>query len=172
MRYSVLKAGPEMSRRAIFIDTSVLSNLLSVPGKSQDMEKAQQDFLALQEDNSVQFVLPVTTVIETGNHIAQIKNGDMRREVAQRFGKMLESVCEREAPWVLHDFGWGESFLRSFLGGANSQRTWYDLAQERVGGGDLSILVEASMYQNRLQIDCEIWTYDAGLRAYAPTTTP
>ena len=59
-----------MSRRAIFIDTSVLSNLLRIPGKNQDMEKAQQDFVALQEDNSVQFVLPVTTVIETGNHIA------------------------------------------------------------------------------------------------------
>ena len=161
-----------MSRRAIFIDTSVLSNLLQIPDKDQDAEKAQQDFLAFQEDNAVQFVLPVTTVIETGNHIAQIKNGGSRRDVAQRFGKMLESICEREAPWVLHDFEWGESFLRSFLDGANSQKPWYDLAQEQVSGGDLSILVEANMYRNRLQIDCEIWTYDARLRAYAPTTTP
>lgn len=73
--------------------------------------------------------------------------------------------------WVLHDFEWGEAFLDSFLNGAGTGQPWPELAQARLGGGDLSILVEAEMYRARLGIDYEIWTYDDGLRSYAPALT-
>lgn len=154
-------------RRAIFIDTSVLDNLLEIPQKSQDSERAQEDFLEFQQDSSVQFVLPATAVIETGNHIAQIKSGKVRRSVAEKFGDMLKMVCDSHAPWVLHDFEWGEDFLRDFLAGDGTGVVWAELAQARVGGGDLSILVEAATYEDRLKIRSLIWTYDAGLRSYA-----
>lgn len=72
---------------------------------------------------------------------------------------------------VLHDFEWGEAFLDSFLNGAGTGQPWPELAQARLGGGDLSILVEAEMYRARLGIDYEIWTYDDGLRSYAPALT-
>lgn len=158
-------------QRAVFIDTSVLVNLLKVPGKNQQALKAAQDFMALQEDSGVQFVLPVTAVIETGNHIAQLANGDTRRKIAETFGEVLELVTKSESPWVLHDFEWGEAFLDSFLNGAGTGQPWPELAQARLGGGDLSILVEAEMYRARLGIDYEIWTYDDGLRSYAPALT-
>lgn len=158
--------------RAVFIDTSVLDNLLQIPGKDQDWEQAQRDFVDLQRNTAVQFVLPVTAVIEVGNHIAQLKNGDDRRRIAAKFGGILENVCGSEAPWVLHDFDWGETFLRSFLDGAITGATWTDLAQAGIGGGDLSILVEADLFQQRLKIASEIWTYDQGLRSYSPLITP
>lgn len=158
--------------RAVFIDTSVLDNLLQIPGKDQDREQAQRDFVNLQRDTAVQFVLPVTAVIEVGNHIAQLNNGDDRRRIAAKFGGMLESVCGSEAPWVLHDFEWGETFLRAFLDGASTGTTWTDLAQAGIGGGDLSILVEADLFNRRLKIASEIWTYDQGLRSYSPLITP
>lgn len=91
-------------QRAVFIDTSVLVNLLKVPGKNQQALKAAQDFMALQEDSGVQFVLPVTAVIETGNHIAQLANGDTRRKIAEAFGKMLELVTKSESPWGVARF--------------------------------------------------------------------
>lgn len=160
------------ANRAVFIDTSVLDNLLQIPGKDQDRERAQRDFVELQRDTAVQFVLPVTAVIEVGNHIAQLKNGDDRRRIGAKFGGMLESVCGSEAPWVLHDFEWGETFLRTFLDGASTGAPWLELAQAGIGGGDLSILVEADLFQQRLMIESEIWTYDHGLRSYSPRITP
>ena len=48
-----------------FIDTSVLCNLLRVPGRDQDWERIAEDFKELQ-DLEVQFILPITSVIETG----------------------------------------------------------------------------------------------------------
>ena len=102
-----------MEKTAVFIDTSVLDNLLDVPGKNQDVERVQEDFLELQRDSSLQFVLPVTTVIETGNHIAQIQRGHLRRAIANKFGTMLDRIRESQTPWVLHDFEWGKCFFEN-----------------------------------------------------------
>lgn len=64
--------------RVYFIDTSVLDNLLEIPKKSQDREQVKNDFSKRQSENS-RFILPITAVIETGNHIAQLSDGQVRR---------------------------------------------------------------------------------------------
>ena len=61
----------------------------------------------------------------------------------------------------------GEVFLREFLNGADTGLDWVTLAETGIGGGDLAILVEASMYEERLKIKSKIWTYDSGLRSHA-----
>ena len=68
----------------VFVDTSVLCNLLPVPGFDQNAGEVREQMSArLKHDESL-FILLITTVIETGNHIAQIKNGDARRRTAER----------------------------------------------------------------------------------------
>ena len=52
------------------IDTSVFLNLLNVPGKNQDLESIVRSFQEYTDLN-VTFILPMATIIETGNHIAQ-----------------------------------------------------------------------------------------------------
>lgn len=85
--------------RVYFIDTSVLDNLLEIPKKSQDREQAKHDFAKRQSENS-RFILPITAVIETGNHIAQLSDGRVRRNIAEKFSSMLELTAQRQAPWI------------------------------------------------------------------------
>ena len=44
-------------------------------------------------------ILPLATIIETGNHIAHISNGDERRKRATIFAQYLEKTAKGEAPW-------------------------------------------------------------------------
>ena len=52
-----------VGRRVEFVDTSVLCNLLDVPGKNQDRKNVLR---ALEERRACDLILPVTAVIETG----------------------------------------------------------------------------------------------------------
>ena len=157
-------------KQTIFIDTSVLCNLLSVPGKNQQEEEMKGKFKNLQKTGAT-FILPLTTVVETGNHIAQIKQGDLRREAAQRFEKWLRLATGDKPPFVVHNFGWGKEFLGVFLDGADSGSTYLDHATNRVGAGDLCILTELRLYAYRLgsAASASLWTLDSGLGAHAPT---
>ncbi|MBO0612093.1 MAG: hypothetical protein RL122_1764 [Pseudomonadota bacterium] len=52
------------------IDTSVFTNLLKVPGRNQneaEVLRAYQEYAEL----GCKFILPIATIVETGNHIAQ-----------------------------------------------------------------------------------------------------
>ncbi|NBE96139.1 hypothetical protein FE391_19875 [Nonomuraea sp. KC401] len=46
-------------------------------------------------------------MIETGNHIAQLSDGRLRRLYAGKLAELLESVIDGKAPWVLHTVEWG-----------------------------------------------------------------
>ncbi|WP_371780877.1 hypothetical protein [Streptosporangium subroseum] len=92
-----------MGRRVEFVDTSVLCNLLDVPGKNQDRKNVLR---TLEEKRACDLILPVTAVIETGNHIAQLSDGRLRRQYADKLSKLLELVIIGEAPWVLHTVEW------------------------------------------------------------------
>lgn len=59
----------------------------------------------------VRFVLPTATVVETGNHVFQIKDGAARRTCAAATMSMLRKTALGEAPWVLHERTWDGAFL-------------------------------------------------------------
>ena len=67
-------------QEVIFIDTSILCNIVPVPGFNQDQEEVRAEMKELVEKKA-KFVLPITAVIETGNHIAQLPDGDKRRKI-------------------------------------------------------------------------------------------
>ncbi|MFM5322136.1 hypothetical protein ACET9O_21380 [Aeromonas caviae] len=66
------------------IDTSVFLNLLDVPNRNGEREQVYQAFSEYVELGAT-FILPMATIIETGNHIAQNGDGGTRRATAQRF---------------------------------------------------------------------------------------
>ena len=84
-----------------FIDTSVMLNLLEVPGRSVDSQMIKKEFRQTIENKEI-LILPVATIIETGNHIAHINNGNCRRTIAATFGNFLRKTAEGEAPWQLY----------------------------------------------------------------------
>lgn len=63
------------------IDTSIFTNILNVPGRNQnkaDVNHAFREYI----DLGCTFILPMATIIETGNHIAQNGDGRLRRDTA------------------------------------------------------------------------------------------
>ncbi len=155
-----------MVRRVEFVDTSVLCNILDIPGRNQDRESVLR---ALRDEKrSCDLILPVTTVIETGNHIAQLSDGRLRRQHADKLSDLLGLVITGQAPWVLHTVEWGEGFLRSLLSGAGTGTPFSDHVMTKLGLGDLCILTERELYRARVvNVDVGIWTLDAQLRSHS-----
>ncbi|MEV0847775.1 hypothetical protein AB0J21_18220 [Streptomyces sp. NPDC049954] len=116
----------------------------------------------------MRFVLPTATVIETGNHVFQIKEGTARRDRAEKFGSLLVKTAMGEAPWVLHERTWGGDFLRTLQSGGS---TGIDLAEhatrQLLGAGDLSIVAERDLYAARVRADVRIWTLERTMGAWA-----
>ncbi|MCP9484918.1 MAG: hypothetical protein MSC30_03580 [Gaiellaceae bacterium MAG52_C11] len=149
-----------------FIDTSILCELLRVPGKCQQHEAVRDEF-ELRIGNGDRFVIPITAVIETGNHIAQA--GGDRRGAADRFCKMLASAASGEAPFVIHQESWDERFLEELCSGNGTGQQFIDLAGNgQMGAGDVAILVERDRFRTRSAYGTVgIWTLENVLGAYA-----
>ena len=84
-----------------FMDTSIVMNLLEIPKMCADSEEVKKEFKAAVENKEI-LILPVSTIIESGNHIAHIANGTIRREKAIMFQEFLKKTANEEAPWTLY----------------------------------------------------------------------
>jgi hypothetical protein len=158
-----------MSKRVLILDTSVLCCWLKVPGKEEagpvnDRWNHQRIDTLLSEErkkNST-FVLPMATLIETGNHIAQAKSH--RFECATSLAGYLREAADARSPWAAftdQSTLWQSENLRSL---ANS---WPQLAQGHISIGDHTIKDVAEFYATAGYF-VEILTGDAGLKAYEP----
>jgi hypothetical protein len=150
-----------------FLDTSVLCNILDVPMMSDDSAAVKAE-AGTRHAAGERFVVPVTAVIETGNHIANVKQGD-RRAAAERFVRLIETVRTGTTAWVLHEIEWDEAFLAALCAGATTGQSFVDLAGHGLlGTGDVAILVERDRFRaNSAHLDVQIWTLEATLGAYA-----
>lgn len=151
----------------VFIDTSVLLNLLDVPDRNAERDAVLAEYPQRQEQG--QFILPITTVIETGNHIGNVEPGAPRRTCAERFADMLRMVIQGTAPFAMHEMGWDDEFLRHLVAGGRTETPLVDLLVAQViGCGDLTILLERDRYLARVAkgTSARIWTLDHGLAAY------
>ncbi len=153
-------------RSMVFIDTSVLCNLVPVPGKDQNQEIVREE-LKIRIERGEQFILPITAVVETGNFIAQLNNGGLRRIAAQKLEAILRSICDGRSPWVLHDVPWDRNFLETLLEGADTGVDYVSHAQNQLGAGDLCVLAERHLYHLRSRVPATIWSLDAALNAYS-----
>lgn len=150
------------------IDTTVFLNLLNVPNKNQDRQKIQKDFLTYQASGA-EFILPMATIIETGNHIAQNGDGNRRRKVALRFCASVKGAFNGDAPYQPSDFPdkhevltWLDLFPN--LAGKNSKD---ETKLEGTSFGDLSIIEEfnkAVRLNKRSEVF--IWSLDRDLQSY------
>jgi hypothetical protein len=149
-----------------FIDTSILCELLRVPGKCQQHEAVRDEFERRIGDGE-RFVIPITAVIETGNHIAQA--GGDRRAAADRFCKLLATAGSGAAPFVIHQESWDDGFLSELCAGNGTGQPFIDLAGNgQMGAGDVAILVERDRFRERSAFGTiGIWTLEAVMNAYA-----
>lgn len=108
-----------MAHRVVFIDTSVLLNVLRVPntGNQGDQDADRQKFAALY-DEGVQLVLPVTTIIETGNAIASL-DGE-KHSLIKTFVGFLQETISGNDPWMAAGFSNTTDLLRHLLRDPNT----------------------------------------------------
>lgn len=157
-----------MRRTVTFIDTSILTEILRVPGKSQNPDAVREELRRRTLDGEM-LMLPTAAIIETGNHIGQLPDGGQRRQCAERLDRFLRAIAEEHAPWRLHGAAWDAGFLRRLCDGDARRPSLVDLATQRVGVGDCSILTEITAYRENVagSVTVDVWTTDAGLRAHA-----
>lgn len=149
------------------VDTSVLCELLQVPGKCSPSRAAE---VAAEADRrwlaGERFVIPITAVIETGNHIAQA--GGNRYDVAGRLVRLLKVAISEESHWRVLTTRFGPGFLAALCDGDSTGQSLEALAAAKVGAGDIAILVERDQFLASTAVPgVQVWTFDEGLAAQA-----
>lgn len=156
-----------MSRKVLILDTSILCCWLRVPGKDTagnaddrwDYSRIN-DLLSFERKRGSTFVLPIASLIETGNHIAQC-NGD-RFKLATALTKHLQSTVDAASPWAAFT---DQSMLWESTSLHELAITWPNLAVGGTSIGDATIKHVAEHY-SKAGYEVEIVTGDEGLKAY------
>ena len=147
------------------LDTSIFCEILDVPGLASDARGYQQELAnkALAEET---LVLPMTTILETGNHIGQNGDGGSRRKAAERFVAQVKAAISGDAPYQASRF-WKSEELALWLAGFPDWACRRDAKGKGSGFGDLSL-------KHEWEHNCElfpftrvyIWSLDAHLSSY------
>ncbi|MEA5552076.1 hypothetical protein VB713_14100 [Anabaena cylindrica UHCC 0172] len=158
-------------RKVLLIDTSLLCVWLKVPGKETagnnkwDFELVNEK-IQLEIEKGTTLVLPLATVIETGNHIAQAKNtsSDSKLITSKRFAKIMIDAADINNPWAAFSEQivlWDAEGLKKLADKFPNQ------AVEKTSMGDASIVVIGWHYHQK-DYDVEFLTDDNGLKSQEP----
>ena len=125
-----------------FIDTSIIMNLLEIPQRCQNAEEIKKEFKEAVDADEV-LILPMPTIIESGNHISHIADGNIRRKKAVEFQTFLRKTALQEAPWKLYGVEFTSDDLLALA------EKFPDYAQKmEMGIGDMSIIRFYEKYKN------------------------
>ncbi len=143
----------------VLVDTSVLLNVIDVPGRNESRAEVLTELRAHIEQGN-HLLLPMAAVVEMGNHIAHVGNGAQARAAADRFVTEVRKALRGESPWRMTQFPSNEQVL-----------TWLNefpnCVSRGVGFGDLSIIKEwESACAKHPMSTVVIWSKDADLAGY------
>lgn len=85
----------------VVVDTSILLEILGVPGKAQDRDNVAKQLRGYVEQPDTDLLLPLVALVETGNHIAHLKDGRERRSFMEKLVTIARQAHRGEAPWSL-----------------------------------------------------------------------
>lgn len=114
------------------IDTSIFVEILNVPKKATQYEQIVSD-LKTKIENEETLFLPMATILETGNHVAQNGDGSQRRKCAETFVFLVQQALNGESPFKPISFLEREH-LQQWLS------EFPESAMRGTGLGDLSII--------------------------------
>ena len=141
------------------VDTSIFCNILNVPTKAQQHIETMKRFEQYIK-NRYTFLLPMATIYETGNHIAQNGDGRVRRKIAELFVSQVRQAFQGDSPWTPTPFDSAEEFSTLLA-------QFPEQAMQGSGLGDLSII---KVFERQCELHPRrpvfIWSCDAHLNAY------
>ncbi len=156
-------------RKVLIFDTSILCVWLQVRGKETcgsqndiwDKNRIQKLIREEEKANST-FVLPMASIIETGNHISQASSN--RYETAKRLTDIIIKAADATSPWAAfaeQSTLWQPDHLRDLA------EYWPQLAAQGLSIGDATIK-DVAEYYTKTSMEVQILTGDEGLKAYEP----
>ena len=95
----------------VLLDTSIYLNILDVPGFNQARNDVFMDF-STRINNNDYFFLPLMTILETGNHIGQIRDGNKKREYSIKLVEDVSKAIKGEVPYRATNFPSREEFSK------------------------------------------------------------
>jgi hypothetical protein len=163
-----------MRKKVLIIDTSILCVYLGVAGKetcgpeNDKWDKKRVDEKMKQElEQKTTIVLPLATILETGNHISQ-SPGD-RYKMALALAKIMADAADNKTPWAAftdQSTLWSADKLKELAA------EWPNLATQKLSIGDATIKTVAEYYAEEDGRPVEIFTGDQGLKSYEPVIPP
>lgn len=152
----------------VLLDTSVYLNVLDVPGFNQDRTSVLEQFgVSIQSGDY--FLLPLAAVWETGNHIADLSDGQTRRKYAHLLCADVTKAFQGDLPYRATHFPDREQFL-SWLGDFPdmAMRSKSEKKQrEGMSLADLSIMKE---WEHTCDLHpmsrVRVWSLDSDLSGY------
>lgn len=138
------------------IDTSVFMEILNVPGKASASKETIEN-LRTKIVNGETLFLPMATILESGNHIAQVQNGSQRRLSAVKFVDYVQQALTGSSPFKPLNFITPEQ-MQLWL------NDFPESAMRGQGLGDLSIIHDfhTQCSKNRY-LKVYIWSLDEHL---------
>lgn len=160
-----------MKKKVLIFDTSILCVWLKVPGKETcgpEDNRLNYDVVNTkieeEKNQGTTFVLPIASIIETGNHIAH-STGD-RHVVGHAFADIISATADQISPWAAFTEQselWKKENLKVLA------ERWKESVISGQSLGDASI-VDVANYYASAEFEVEIFTGDKGLKAYEPST--
>ena len=143
----------------ILVDTTVFLNVLRVPSKSGSRDAVMTQ-LGQHIEARNQLLLPMATVLETGNHVAQNGDGNERRRCANEFVDIIRHAARENIPWSLVPLP-DEDELSAWLD------RFPDSAMAGVGLGDISIIHTFERMCSQFRgWRVTVWSLDSHLQGY------
>jgi hypothetical protein len=148
-----------------YVDTSIILNLLDVQFMNDDRVTVLSEF-EIAVKNRDTMILPLSSIIETGNQIAHVSDGVQRRRAAEKFSELLRKMARGEFPWTIDKLSLNEEDLIYYAD------NFVDYANSEIGFGDLLIIHEFTRYVDNLRdagrsgICIQIWSLDNHLAGY------
>lgn len=157
-----------MTGKVAIVDTSILCCWLNVPGRATagsppdvwDNERATREIDAALAEG-FQLVMPVTSVIETGNHISHATTE--RFEKATEFVTFLNRASVGTEPWAPFSEQFGT--LGASIG--ELAPNWPEAAARGVSLGDF-LITSVADYYSLADFTVRIITTDQLLRSHVP----
>lgn len=149
-----------MGKPLCLVDTSILLNILNVPDKN---ERREEVFAAFQEKIKAgeTFFLSLATIIETGNHIGHLPDGNSRYGCACALLQQVQKALDGKSPFVPLDMCSREE-LRQWM-----ERFPHEHAAQGRGVGDMMLAEECRrLRMQNPHAEVYIWSLDSDLAAY------
>ncbi|MEI7695667.1 MAG: hypothetical protein WCI64_08505 [Chlorobium sp.] len=157
-------------KHLLIIDTSILAIWLEVPGMENcgpdhdrwDKKRVAQKIQSEIDEKTTTFVLPLASIIETGNHIAHARHS--RKERGDALADLMRKSADQQTPWAAFSDQtvlWSPEKLKLLAD------SWPELAAQKLSLGDATIK-DVAEYYTQMGYSVEILTGDLGLKAYEP----